>query len=81
MIYILVLFILFIVLYYFKKEHFTLQTGVKRGFNYVYNPYPSCNNNNNFFPGYYYRSWRNSNVCPQKTLFNQLTKFKIPLQL
>ena len=81
MIYILFLFILFILLYNFKKEHFNLQTGVKRGFNYVYNPYPTCNSNNNCFPGYYYRSWRNNNPCPQKTLFNQVTKFKVPLQL
>lgn len=80
MITIILLIILISFLYYIKIENFNLQTGVKKGFNHVYDPYPVCSNNNNCFPGYYYRTWRNNNVCPLKSLFNQVTKFKVPLR-
>ena len=68
-------------IYYIKIEYFNIQTGIKRGFNKVYNPFPICNNNNNCFTGYYNRSWINKNESPIKTYFNQVTKYKIPLQV
>ena len=58
----LILIIIILIINIFSKEHFNVQTGVKRGFNYVYNPYPLCLSNNNCFPGYYFRSWINT-IC------------------
>jgi len=65
---ILFLIILLVLIYFLKKryENFNIQTGVKRGFFEVLNPYPVCNSYNNCFPGYYFRS-EQYNLCKNKT--------------
>lgn len=75
------LLVLFVIYYFHTLENFNIQTGVKKGFGYVFNPQPPCKNKNNCHSGYYFRSEAYNN-CPQFTALgstNTMTKFKKPL--
>ena len=58
---ILLILILFINIY--TKERFNIQTGVPKTFGEVQPAYPMCLFSNDCFPGYYFRSWRNTRFC------------------
>ena len=62
---ILLLFIILVLILIniYTFENFNVQTGVPKTFGNVLPPYPVCLNDNNCFPGYYFRSWFNTKLC------------------
>ena len=45
------------------KESFNIQVGVPKAFGEVQPAFPMCLFSNDCFPGYYFRSWRNTRFC------------------
>ena len=61
--FILLLIILILLIHINTKESFNIQTGVPKAFGDVQPAYPMCLFSNDCFPGYYFRSWRNTRFC------------------
>jgi hypothetical protein len=63
LLFILLLLILILINNISNKERFNIQTGVPKTFGEVQPAYPMCLFSNDCFPGYYFRSWRNTKFC------------------
>jgi hypothetical protein len=63
LLFILLLLILILINNIYTKERFNIQTGVPKAFGEVQPAYPMCLFSNDCFPGYYFRSWRNTKFC------------------
>ena len=59
----ILLLIILILINNLKREQFNIQTGVSKTFGEVQPAYPMCLFSNDCFPGYYFRSWRNTKFC------------------
>lgn len=59
----IILILLIITITINTKERFNIQAGVPKAFGEVQPAYPMCLFSNDCYPGYYFRSWRNTRYC------------------
>jgi hypothetical protein len=59
----LLIILILLIINIFAKEKFNVQTGVPKTFGEVQPAYPMCLFSNDCYPGYFFRSWRNTRFC------------------
>jgi hypothetical protein len=59
----LLIILILLIIHINTKERFNVQTGVPKSFGEVQSAYPMCLFSNDCYPGYFFRSWRNTRFC------------------